>query len=50
VRAYTYHLNTTTSQCRLMYNIFAFGAEFERDIIHGRTHHRRGKESIGLQD
>jgi len=31
------HLNTTTAQGRLMFNLFASLAEFERDIIRERT-------------
>ena len=31
------YLDTTTAQCRLMFNLFASLAEFERDIIRERT-------------
>lgn len=31
------HLDTTTAQSRLLFNLFASLAEFERDIIRGRT-------------
>ncbi|RTQ45117.1 recombinase family protein [Hymenobacter gummosus] len=32
------HLDTTTAQGRLMFNLFASLAEFERDLIRERTH------------
>ena len=31
-------INTTSAQCRLVFNLFASLAEFERELIRERTH------------